>query len=173
MGDFTMESAACFIGHRKINNTSELQENIKKIIIELIEAGTKNFIFGDHSTFNSLCYKIVTELKENGAEINRIHFRKDYEEPNDYTMELLMSGYEDSVCPKGVSKAGAASYVERNQAMIRESDTCVFYYNEEYKPSRRKQSKSSISDYQPKSGTAAAYEFAMRENKKIINMYLK
>ncbi len=86
-------------------------------------------------------------------------------------MEILLKGFEDSICPKGVSNAGIASYVKRNQAMIRESDICVFYYDENYLPKRRKMNKHSISDYQPKSGTAVAYEYAVSKNKKIINIY--
>lgn len=166
-----MENSACFIGHRKINDTPQIREYIDELLTRLIKDGITNFIFGDHSQFNSLCYDIVTELKKEYPNIRRIHFRKYYEDANDYTMEILLKGFEDSICPKGVSNAGIASYVERNQAMIRESDICIFYYDETYLPKRRKISKHSISDYQPKSGTAVAYEYAVSKNKTIINVY--
>ena len=117
----------CFIGHRKINDTPELRERLQGILQELIDNGTSNFIFGDHSAFNSLCYDLVTELKEKYPTIKRINFRKDYEDTNDYTMQFLIAGYEESICPKGVGNAGRASYVERNQAMIRESDVWLLY----------------------------------------------
>lgn len=161
----------CFIGHRKINDTPELRERLQSILLDLVENGTVNFIFGDHSAFDSLCYELVTELKEKYPAIKRINFRKDYEDTDDYTMQFLIKGYEESVCPKGVGNAGRASYVERNQAMIRESDVCIFYYDENYLPTRRKTSRHDLTDYQPKSGTALAYAYAKSKKKTIINCF--
>ena len=86
-------------------------------------------------------------------------------------MQFLLAGFEDNICPKGISAAGKAAYAERNQAMICESDICVFYYNENYQPERRKESKRSIGTYQPKSGTKIAYDYAVKQKKKIINLY--
>ena len=86
-------------------------------------------------------------------------------------MRFLLKGYEDSICPKGVSKAGKAGYIERNQNMIRESEVCVFYYDTEYMPSRRKESCRSVTTYQPKSGTAVAYEYAVKCEKMIVNVF--
>lgn len=166
------ERTCCFIGHRKINDTPELRERLQSILLDLVETGTVNFIFGDHSAFDSLCYELVTELKEKYPVIKRINFRKDYEDTDDYTMQFLIVGYEESICPKGVGSAGRASYVERNQAMIRESDICIFYYDENYQPSRRKTSRRDLFDYQPKSGTALAFQYAKRKNKTIINCFI-
>ena len=166
-----MERSVCFIGHRKINDTPKLRERLQSILLDLVENGTTNFIFGDHSAFDSLCYELVTELKEKYPEIKRINFRKDYEDTDDYTMQFLIKGYEESICPKDVGNAGRASYVKRNQAMIRESDVCIFYYDENYQPSRRKTSRHDICNYQPKSGTALAYAYAESKMKRIINCF--
>ena len=68
--------------------------------------------------------------------------------------------------------SGKASYVERNQAMIDNSDYCIFYYNENYKPQPRKQSKRDITYYQPKSGTGLAYNYAKQKKKEIINIFI-
>lgn len=145
-----MERSVYFIGHRKINDTPELRERLNYILMYLIENGTVNFIFGDNSAFNSLCYDIITLLKEKHPAIKRIKFRKDYEDTDDYTMQFLIKGFEECICPKGVGKAGVASYVERNQVIIRESDVCIFYYDENYLPPRRKIGKRYLTDYQPK-----------------------
>ncbi len=166
-----MENSVCFIGHRKINDTPELRERLQSILQELIKNGTTNFIFGDHSAFDSLCYELVTGLKEKYPEIGRINFRKTYEDTDDYTMQFLIKGYEESICPKGVGSAGRASYVERNQAMIRESNVCIFYYDENYQPSRRRTSRHDLTDYRPKSGTALAYSYAKSKKKTIINCF--
>ncbi len=56
--------------------------------------------------------------------------------------------------------AGRASYVERNQAMINDSDFCIFYYNKNYIPKTK-----------TKSGTKIAYEYALRKKKNIINLF--
>ena len=167
-----MENSVCFIGHRKIECTPELRERLQSILLDLVENGTTNFIFGDHSAFDSLCYELVTELKEKYPEIKRINFRKDYEDTDDYTMQFLIAGYEESICPKGVGSAGRASYVERNQAMIRESDVCIFYYDKNYQPNRRKTSRRDLFDYQPKSGTALAFQYAKSKKKTIINCFI-
>lgn len=147
-----MQKTVCFIGHRKIGDTTELREQLVILLTELIEKGAENFIFGDHSAFNGLCYETVTELKKKFPAIKRIYYRKDYEDTDDYTLKYIKTGYEDSVCPKGIGNAGKAAYIKRNQAMINKSDICVFYYNENYLPPRRK-NRRDISDYQPKSGT--------------------
>ena len=161
----------CFIGHRKIKHTAELKKITYQTVRSLIELGVTDFIFGDHYAFNSLCYDTVSELREEYPIIRRIHFRKDYQEISDDVREYFLQGYEDSVCPDGVANAGKASYIERNRAMIRISDYCVFYYDENYQPPLRKESKHSVIPYQPKSGTRAAYEYALSQKKKVINLY--
>ena len=70
-----------------------------------------------------------------------------------------------------MEKAGKASYVERNQEMINKSDFCVIYYDENYLPPRRKNSRRDLFHYQPKSGTAVAYDYAVKKKKKIINCF--
>ena len=163
-----MEHSVCFIGHRMINDTPELRKRLQSVLQELIDTGTTDFIFGDHSAFDSLCYDSVTKLKEKYTEIKRINFRCDYEDADDYTMQFLIAGYEESICPKGIGSAGRASYVERNRTMIRESDVCVFYYDENYIPSGR---KHGAADCKSQSGTAIAYAYAESKKKKIINCF--
>ena len=58
----------------------------------------------------------------------------------------------------------------RNQDMIDHSDICVFYYNPDYFLPRRKQSSRSIAAYQLQSGTAIAFEYANKKDKKATNI---
>ena len=90
------------------------------------------------------------------------HFRKE---------KVTLLGVEEEVEHKTKYTSGRASYVERNQAMINDSDFCVFYYDENYQPEIRKYSKRSIGYYQPKSGTALAYAYAKQKKKLILNVY--
>ena len=60
--------------------------------------------------------------------------------------------------------------------MIDDSQYCVFYYDPYYQPPRRKYSKRSVGDYQPKSGTQLALDYAYQKKragkvKMIINVY--
>lgn len=160
----------CFIGHRKIRKTPELSEELQNTINRLIDNGVTVFLFGDHSEFDTLCYEAVTELKQMYPHICRIHYRTAYQEIDESVKQYFIAGYEDSICPKGVASSGKAAYIERNQAMIRDSDFCVFYFDEKYQPARRKQYKKALTDYQTKSGTALAYKYAEKSGKKIINL---
>lgn len=153
------EKSVCFIGHRKIKETPKLERKIEDTVYELLQMGKDNFILGDHSEFNSLCYGVLHDLKKELSFIRIIHFRCDYEDTDDYTMSFLIVGYDETICPKGVGSAGRAAYVERNKKMIDESEICVFYYDENYKPGKRN------------SGTKIAYEYAKKKNKKIINLF--
>lgn len=116
----------CFIGHRKMNNEFGTEAKLNGLIFGLIEQGVTQFLFGDHSEFNDLCYEIVTKLKKANPNIRRIHFRTDYPEADEYTKGLLTMGYEESVFASEIALSGKAVYVERNRAMIKASDICVF-----------------------------------------------
>ena len=70
-----------------------------------------------------------------------------------------------------MENAGRASYVERNQEMINKSDFYIVYYDENYAPPKRKNSRRDLTDYQPRSGTKIAYDYAVKKKKKIINCF--
>ena len=170
MEDLKLHSC-CFFGHRKINKTPELIERLTKEIEVLIsEKDVVIFYFGSKSEFDDLCHKVVTELKKKYPEIKRIYVRSAFQHIPDWYEDSLLQHYEDTYFPEHMEKAGRASYVERNQEMINKSDFCVIYYDENYLPPRRKNSRRELTDYQPKSGTAVAYEYAMKKNRFIINV---
>ncbi len=76
--------------------------------------------------------------------------------------------YDEFKISERVKKAGKASYVERNQDMINDSDICVFFYKEEYKPELDNRYRPS-----GKSGTHLAYDYAKKKGKNIINIAKK
>lgn len=173
-----MEKACCFIGHRKIDKSCELIENIKNLIEDLIV--NKNvgiFMFGSKSRFDDLCYDIVTELKNKYPHIKRIYVRAEFEyidgEGCKAYKDGLLEHYEDTYYPEHMIKAGKSRYVERNQEMIKKSDFCIFYYDENYQPPRRRNSKRDLFDYQPKSGTGVAYNYAIKKkDKQVFNVFI-
>ena len=139
-------------------------------------------MFGSNSDFNSLCHAIVSELKEKYPHIQRRAYtcrsetctlekeRARWEEiySNFEKHPVTLLGVEEEVEYKTKWTSGKAQYVERNQAMINDSDVCVFYYNEDYVPSLNRQ---ALSPSKRNSGTKIAYHYAVKKNKTIINLY--
>ena len=166
------DKACCFFGHRKINKTPELIERlIREIEILITEKEVSIFYFGSKSEFDDLCHKTVTDLKEKYPNIKRVYVRSAFQHITDWYEDSLLKHYEDTYFHEHMENAGRASYVERNQEMINKSDFCIVYYDENYAPPRRKNSKRELTDYQPKSGTKVAYDYAVKKKKEIINMY--
>ena len=185
MNDCIVKSCS-FFGHRNIKITQELKNNVKNVIKNLIiKHNVLIFLIGSRSNFNQLCHLIVTELKEEYPLIKRIAYtcknetcilekeRKKWEEAYSFInkKETHLLGVESEYEFKTKYTAGKNCYIERNQAMINNSHYCIFYYNKDYKPEKRKASKQTISYYQPQSGTSIAYNYAKHKNKNIINVY--
>lgn len=155
----------------KIDKTPELIERLTREIETLItEKEVSIFYFGSKSEFDDLCHKTVSELKEKYPHIKRVYVRSAFQHIPDWYEESLLKHYEDSYFPEHMENAGRASYVERNQEMINKSDYCIVYYDENYAPPRRKNSKRDLFDYQPKSGTKVAYDYAVKKGNEIINV---
>ena len=128
------------------------------------------FLFGSKSEFDDLCLNIVTELKGKYPHIKKVYVRAEYADINEDYTNYLLESYEDTYFPERIRGAGRASYVERNQEMINKSSFCVVYYDKTYSPSRRKNSRRDLTDYQPKSGTKLAYDYAKSNRRRIINV---
>ena len=162
----------CFIGHRTVLNSEELIRSLKETIIYLINKGATNFLFGSMSEFDDLSWKIVTELKEVYPFIKRIYIRSAYQNIDKRYEEYLLKSYEETYFPLKLENAGKYSYVERNYEMIDVSTYCVFYYNENYIPPLSQKPKNNML-FLPKrnSGTKIAYNYAVKRNKIIINLY--
>ncbi len=166
------EHTCCFFGHRKIVLSEALKDRLYKNTEKLIvENNISTFLFGSKSKFDDLCYEVVCELKEKHPHIQRIYVRAEYPYISDDYKSYLLESYEDTYFPEKSVNAGKASYVERNQEMINNSSFCIVYYDESYLPPRRKNSKRDLLDYQPKSGTKIAYDYALKKGIEIINIY--
>lgn len=139
----------CFIGHRIVADTKKVKNKLINIVLTLIEKGADIFLFGSRSDFNSLCWEVVTELKEKYPNIKRVC----YNAPNETAFtskeerkncerffsqmtkqKVHFTDYEQTVNPQKALKANKNAYIMRNQAMIDASDVCVFYYNKDYMP---------------------------------------
>lgn len=155
--------ACSFFGHRDFEPTIEIEEKVYAIIENLIvEKGVKRFLFGSRSNFDSFCHNIVTALQKKYPEIIRVAYLcrheggclvgqgKDQEEwLRKYAhIDVKVQEYEEIKRSDRVDSAGRASYIERNELMIDDSDYCVFYINNNTKY---------------KSGTKIAYNYAKKK----------
>lgn len=183
---FMYGKTVCFIGHRTVDNAEQVKTKLFDILSTLISKGFDTFLFGSKSEFDTLCWEAVTELQKQYPHIKRISYNAPHETA--FTSkeerescekffsqmvkhEVHYTDYEEAVRSKKSLNANKNAYIMRNQEMIDNSDVCVFYYNKDYLPPKRRTSSKFLSDYQPKSGTAIAYAYAMQKKKIIINLY--
>ena len=153
--------SCCVIGHREIERVENLIKDLKLVISQLIaEKGVRIFYFGSRSEFNKICYDVITQLKTEYTDIKRIYVRAEYTLTNDVYEKHLQEKYEDSFYYDDDLKTGRLSYIKRNEFIINASDFCLFYFNSNYKPQTN-----------TKSGTAIAYNYALKKSKTIINLY--
>lgn len=169
-----------------MTDAERVKTELFDVISALIENGADTFLFGSRSDFDFLCWEVVTELKKQYPHMKRISYNAPHEtaftskeerESSERFFskmvknEVHYENYEESIYPLKSLKAHKNVYIMRNQEMIECSDVCVFYYNKDYLPPKRKQSKRSVFDHQPKSGTAIAFAYATQKKKIILNVY--
>ena len=148
----------CFIGHRKIREPDVLRERVGAIMEDLItKAQVDTFLFGSKSQFDDLCRELAAKIKTKYPHLKRIYVRAEYPYISENYREYLLKTFEDTFFPEKLLNAGNAVYLERNYEMIRQSDYCVIYYDEQCAPATRK------------SGAKAALEFARRQKKTVID----
>ena len=160
----------CFIGHRTIENSTYIKTLLKEAVVLLISQGAKDFLFGGKGEFDNLSWEVVSSLKSEYPFIKRIYIRSSYETISKQYEDYLLSLYEETYFPTNLRNSGKSSYVKRNAYMIENSAYCVFYYNENYLL-QPKTTKNKILLKNRNSGTKIAYKYALKKNKKIINLY--
>lgn len=155
--EIPISHTCCFFGHREIDETEELVERLYAVIEDLItNKNVDTFLFGSKSRFNSLCYEQVTKIKERHPHIKRIYVRAEFPYINNDYHAYLLERYEDTYYPEKALGAGKAAYVVRNREMIDNSHFCIVYYRSDYSPTNRK------------SGTKAALDYALGQNKQLL-----
>lgn len=161
----------CFIGHRKVEETERVKSLIKEVVEVLIQKGATIFLFGSKSAFNDLSLEVVTKLKKKYNYIKRVYVRAEYQYIDKSYEQYLLTYFDETYFPSKIMKAGKSSYVERNYEMIDNSTYCIFYYNENYVPTKRPLKNEKLILPSRNSGTKIAYEYAKRKKKEIINLY--
>ena len=159
--------ACSFFGHRDTPQTEELKAKVREAVERLIvEEGVDTFLFGSRSKFDELCHMVITKLKEKYPHIRRIAYLCNHEtgclvgagmelsrKIKEVTgREVYVPEYEEIKKSDRVNSARCASYVERNQWMIDDSEFAVFYINQS-------QRLNNV-------GTLRAFQYAKSKRKK-------
>lgn len=161
-----------FIGHRKLQADGNFHARLKELVLSLVDdRGADVFLFGSKSEFDDLCLEVVSEIKKERPYIKRIYVRAEYPFIDKDYEDYLLGIYDATYIPENVVEAGKAAYVERNRHMIDRADLCVFCYDENYKPPLACGARGRVVCALPKSGTKAAYEYAVKREKEIVNVF--
>ena len=151
------EKTCCIFGHRMVEETEALKKDLLLTVERLIvDCGVDTFLFGSRSEFDSLCLRLVTELKEKHPHIKRVYVRAEYPIIGEAYEAQLLRRYDETYYPEKLLRAGRAVYVERNREMIRKSRYCIVYYDDEKAASIKK------------SGTKRALSYAEQQKKEIL-----
>ena len=149
----------CFIGHRKINETEDLKIRLWDLIENLIiNKNVTTFLLGSKSEFNELCVNLLIQAKEKYPHIKRVYVRAEYPDINEQYKKYLLQSCDETYFSKKLTNARSTVYVQRNYEMIDKSNFCIFYYNEQLSPVKRK------------SGTKIALDYAIKKKKIIFNL---
>ena len=162
-----------FFGHRDTVQSEDLKQKVKNIVERLIiEEEVDTFLFGSRSNFDELCHIAVTGLKEKYPDIRRIAYLCEHEsgclvgagtslrqQIKDLTgRDTYVAEYEEIKKSDRVNSAGRASYLERNQWMIDDSDFAIISIKKNYLLSQ------SIG------GTFLVYKYALKRNVIILEV---
>lgn len=127
-----------FYGNDEIEINKELEEKVKNAIKHLIvNHHVFTFLFDIFNDFTTLCYHAVTELKVIYPSIVKVKLN----------------------CIRKDNFGDEINNIERNNALIDESDYCVFYCGE-----------NIVFQSTTNSETKFAYLYAKQKNKTIINL---
>ena len=176
-----MKRCAIF-GPRICKLTNDEMKNLELFIEKLIiKIGVTVFLFGTNSEFTDICYDIISKKQERFKSIIRVLYpcrenegikkceKEQYQKLYSrlFKKDITVQDYDEIIDMRHIFNAGKSVYYQRNVKMVDECDCSLFYYQNDYKPPKRKYSKNSIF-YQPKSGTKLILDYAVKKKKKIF-----
>ncbi|MBQ3158721.1 MAG: DUF1273 family protein [Clostridia bacterium] len=154
------QKTCCFFGHRFITNEIQVRERLIKVLDKLIQKGYNQFIIGTHGDFDRLALSVCRELRrENDIKIVVVFTSVSKIIKNKNSNLSSIDLYQD--CETIIYDIENIYYKNQimisNQQMIKNSDFVIFYVDE---------SKSI-------SGAKTAMKFAIKNKKKIYNLFLE
>lgn len=151
-----MINICSFFGHRDVEITDDLIKRTTNEIEAAINDGCRTFYFGGYSDFDSLCHKIVTSIKEAKPDLalNRVYCVSQEKYLRKKVRYFNKEDYDDVIYLMPSFEGWYKSIYYRNCAMIDNSDLIIFYCEEN-----------------PDSGAYKAYKYAIKNKKKVINLF--
>ena len=180
------ENTCCIIGYCEIDITNKLILRLKAEIYSLASKGVNRFIFGSRSDLDPVCHDIITEIQKNNPDIKRIAYDCELEQSvyekdriaaeREYFYEhhekVRLLGYDEIVKTPTIIAPFKTVFGMRNNKMIDDAEYCIFYYNKSaIKRPVRIEEYSNQSLLLSLVETEHAYYYAVRNNKKIINVF--
>lgn len=149
------KTCSCF-GHREIEITENLRNEVKSIYENLIEnEGFEIFYFGGFSMFDNLCWQVVSALKKENPKIQRIFCLTDerHLRLSKRPFYLKDDDFEDFIYFELKYDFYKKRLYYRNIEMIKQSDFILFYVTTT-----------------ERSGAYKALKFAEKSKKRFINL---
>lgn len=152
-----MSKICSFFGHRETLDTEALLEKVRAEVEKAAQSGCRVFYFGGFGGFDSLCLKVVTELKEANPTlgIKRVVCVLSERELVGKSRLFRRDLYDEAVYLTPSFDYWYSSIYYRNLAMVDASDYVIFY-----------------AERREGSGAYKTYKYAVKQKGKIIsNLY--
>ena len=135
-----------FCGHSQIYDKDTVRKRLTNEIHELLRTGYRKFYLGGYGDFDTLAAVVLSELKQDWPDMERILILPYPDRKADMTL------YDSTLYPplENVPKRFAISH--RNKWMIDKSDYVIVYVKRNF------------------GGAVQFYEMAKRKGKKVINI---
>lgn len=151
--------SCCFTGHRYVKENQELLNRLKISIEECINNGVTDFYSGGAIGWDTICAKIVLQLKEKYPYI-KLHLILPCSKEHQtlYWNKIQVLEYESILKNADTIQYTSNNYYDgcmkiRNTKLIELADICICYYN-----------------HNLKSGTAQTIKIAITKGIPIINL---
>lgn len=146
MGDFM---TVTFCGHREIlSGEDEIKGKLKIEVEKAIMSGSTEFLLGGYGKFDLMCAGVVKELKEKYPSVKSVLVKAYLNAKFDFWM------YDEAEYPPIENTIKRFAIIKRNEYMVDKSDLVIAYVKNDT------------------GGAATTLKYALKTNKKIINIAL-
>ncbi len=153
---FFMGKTCSFFGHQNTIVTEELTTALREKVLDLIDNGFTDFIFGGFGNFDDLAYKVVKKIREENANVVMkfcVH-DENWLRPSKQPKWLKNEGYDEIIYFSLTYDYWYTRIYYRNCEIINNSDFVIFYCEEN-----------------KNSGAYKALKHAKLKHKQFINLF--
>ncbi len=155
----SLEKSCSFFGHSNISQDKEVERKLLILIEKLIvEEGYNLFYFGGFGDFDTICYKVVSALRQKYKHVKRVFCltEEKYLSPSKRPKWLQEEEYEEFIYFTLENNYWYKRIYFRNCEIIKRSELIIFFVKNE-----------------GESGARKALNYAIKTRKKMINIALE